>query len=140
MDIEEIYDFLIEFQGVRRSELGPKVDICLNLGIDGDDFFEMESEFAKRFKVNMDSYLWYFHHGEEGWNFGGIFFPPPYSQVQYIPVTPEILLNAANTNVWQVQYPDHEIKSRRAEQIINRSVTLLLILIASMSLYFYFSR
>jgi acyl carrier protein len=127
MNIEEIYKFLIEFQGVKRNILTPDSDLLNDLDIDGDDFFELEEEFMSKFNVNMDSYRWYFHHGEEGFNFGSIFAPAPYQQVEHIPVTPRVLLEAAQTKVWPIIYPEHTITSRRKENAINKSIFFLLI-------------
>jgi hypothetical protein len=88
MDIEEIYKFLIKSQGIKRNKLTHSTDLCSDLGIDGDDFSMLMEEFASTYKVDMDNYRWYFHHGEEGWNIGGIFSPTPDRQVKHIPVTP----------------------------------------------------
>ena len=57
-------------------------DIVNELGCNGDDFDELMVEFARRYKVDMSSYRWYFHHCEEGQNIGGLFFSPPNQRVQ----------------------------------------------------------
>jgi len=46
-NIEEIYAFLEKHQGVKRSEISPDSDLESDLGIEGDDFFELEEEFEK---------------------------------------------------------------------------------------------
>lgn len=120
MDIEEIYNFLQESQGISRSRLSPEADLRSDLGIDGDDFFELMQDFASKYNVAMNSYCWYFHHKEEGSNFGALFSPAPYQQVKRIPITPEILLLAATTNTWPIIYPEHKIGSRRTEHLINK--------------------
>lgn len=139
MDIDEIYSFLIESQGVRRGDLYPAVDLSNDLGIEGDDFFELEEEFEEKFMVDMSSYLWYFHHGEEGWNIGALFSPAPYQQVKHIPVTPEILLEAAKTKVWPIGYPLHKIRNRAIESGINYLVLALLVALVIASLVHTFS-
>lgn len=139
MGIEDIYSFLIEFQGIKRDELSPTVDLCNDLGIEGDDFFELEEEFEERFAVDMSSYRWYFHHGEEGWSIGALFSQSPYQQVKHIPVTPEILLEAAKTSIWPINYPQHKIRSRAIEIGINYFVLLLLVALVVASLVHNFA-
>jgi len=119
--IEEIYEFLHESMRVKKEYLRPDSDLCFDLGIDGDDWgYELLPDYQKRFGVNLDGYLWYFHHGEEGCNFpGGLFFPPPNKRVQHIPVTPQLLLDCARSGRWNVDYPPHEPPKRRADIMIN---------------------
>ncbi len=103
--------------------VNPETDLWKDLGIEGDDFFELEEAFAHEFKVDMSNYLWYFHHGEEGLgSFGAFFFAPPYALVERIPVTPALLLKAARTKKWPVQYPAHEISSHRYDMVVNRAI------------------
>ncbi|WP_339414447.1 DUF1493 family protein [Pseudomonas sp. EA_35y_Pfl2_R5] len=131
MDIEEIYNFLEKSQGVSRTKLSPKADLCRDLGIDGDDFFELAEDFASKYNVSMNTYCWYFHHNEEGFNIGALFSPAPYQQVKRIPVTPEILLLAATEKTWPVIYPAHEISKNRTDIIINQFIlTALLCFVA----------
>jgi len=127
MDIEEIYNFLMESQGIKRNKLAPSVDLCYDLGIEGDDFFDLEEEFMNKYGVDMNSYRWYFHHGEEGWNIGAYFSPAPYQQVEHIPVTPKMLLEAAENKAWPIEYPPHSIKERDTEMAINKAIVFLLI-------------
>ncbi len=127
MDIEEIYNFLEKSQGVSKGKLTPEADLCYDLGIDGDDFFELMEDFSSRYNVSMNNYCWYFHHNEEGLNFGALFSPAPYQQVNRIPITPEILLLAVTNKIWPIIYPEHKISSRRTESLINKIfITILL--------------
>ena len=126
--IDTIYKFLEEHLGVKESSLKPDSDLCHDLGVEGDDFFELEEEFEKEFKVNMSSYLWYFHHGEEPFfNVGSLFFKPPYKRVIHIPVTASLLLKAANEGSWPVKYPEHKLPSRRYDTIISNTLIITLI-------------
>ena len=127
MDIEEIYNFLETSQGVSRSKLSPKADLCSDLGIDGDDFFELAEDFSSKYNVSMKTYCWYFHHNEEGFNIGALFSPAPYQQVERIPITPEVLLLAATTKTWPISYHEHKINSRRAESLINKVFIITLL-------------
>lgn len=127
MDIEEIYNFLEKSQGVSKGKLTQQTDLCYDLGIDGDVFFKLINDFSSRYNVSMNNYCWYFHHKEEGLNFGALFSPAPYQQVNRIPITPEILLLAATNKTWPIIYPEHKISSRRTESLINKIfITMLL--------------
>ena len=120
MDIEQIYKFLIEEQGVKRSKLSPDSDVRNDLGVEGDDFSELIESFAEKYHVNMDSYRWYFHHGEEGWNIGALFFKPPYDQVETIGICPQILLDAAKSRKWPIRYPEHQLTEGRPDITFNK--------------------
>ena len=127
MDIEEIYNFLEKSQGVSKSKLSPKADLCSDLGIDGDDFFELVEDFSSEYNVSMSTYCWYFHHKEEGFNIGALFSPAPYQQVERIPITPEVLLLAAKEKAWPISYPEHIIDTRRTESLINKIFIITLL-------------
>ena len=53
MQVEAIYAFLEQTQGINRWKIKPESDLCNDLGVDGDDFFELEQAFAERFAVNF---------------------------------------------------------------------------------------
>ncbi len=119
--LNEIYNFIAERSGVSAEELAPDMDLSRDAGIEGDDFFELEAEFEKRFSVDMSAYRWYFHHGEEGgFSIGALFFKPPYSRVKHIPITPELLLRSANAHSWQLTYPPHQLPRRRFDLLFNQ--------------------
>ncbi len=132
MDIEHIYDFLIEVQGCKRSELTPECDFRKDLGIDGDDFSELIESFAKRYQVNMNSYRWYFHHREEGWNLGALFFKPPYEQVETIGICPQTLLKAAQTKMWPISYPGHRFKAGRRDITFNIFLFIIIFIVGGL--------
>ncbi|WP_221076281.1 hypothetical protein [Agarivorans aestuarii] len=46
MNIEEIYEFLVEEKAVKRSKLHQESDLVDDLGIEGDDFSETIELFA----------------------------------------------------------------------------------------------
>ncbi len=83
-----------------------------DLGVDGDDFFELEDAFKQRFNVDMSGYCWYFHHRDEGFLFAPerLFFRPPYNRIA---VTPRMLLGVANAGRWSLDYPAHDGPPRR---------------------------
>ena len=84
-----------------------------DLGITGDDYFELIDEYSRRFSVNTDGFLWYFHCHEEAFNPGSWFFPSPNDQVLRIPITIGHLLEFANTGTWAIAYPAHTLAKRR---------------------------
>ena len=126
---DDVSAFLVKRLRVDPSELTPFTSLRKDLGVEGDDFFELEEAFAEKFRVDMSGYRWYFHHGEEGtWlSIGRLFFPAPYDRVVEIPVTPQLLLDSANAGKWIVQYPDHELPRRRYDSLIDQFVYLTLI-------------
>jgi len=89
-------------------------------GLVGDDFLELMEAYSKRFGVEMEKYRWYFHHEEEGWNFGGLFFKPPNRRVKRIPITPQMLTNFARHGKWNLEYPEHHIPKKRVDILFNQ--------------------
>jgi len=118
--IDEILKFVGNHTGCALDEVHETSDIVNDLGCDGDDFGELIDKFSKDYKVDISSYRWYFHHTEEGNNFGGSIFRPPNERVERIPVTPGMLFGFANTGKWEMQYPEHKLPKRRYDIIINQ--------------------
>ena len=117
---EKIDNLIKEMAGVR--DVKPGDDLMNDLGVTGDDFHELIAAYAKRFKVDMTTYLWYFHAEEEGalTSIGRSFFKPPYQRVKHISVTPALLLESANKGRWEIQYPPHKLPRRRWDIIIDQ--------------------
>ena len=128
-DYPEIYSFLARELGVDPSRLNPDISLLDDLGVDGDDFSEFTDAFARTFKVDMSTYRWYFHHGEEGINLGSLFFSPPYNRVEPIPVTPKLLLESANAGMWILAYPVHELPHQRYDILFNWAVVVISVLL-----------
>jgi len=116
-NLTDILDLVSKKTGCQDATVSS--DIESDLGCYGDDFHELITEYSKIFSVDMTSYLWYFHTGEEGNSFGGHFFKAPYERVKRIPVTPDMLLEFANKGKWDLQYPKHKIPKRRFDLLIN---------------------
>lgn len=131
-NIDEIIAFVIKQTGCAEDKVSAGTDIFNELGCVGDDFHELIDEYALRCNVDMSSYLWYFHADEEGANFGGFIFKPPYARVQRIPVTPEMLLQFANSGAWMIDYPEHKIPKYRIDVYIT---WLFIVLIGVLVLY-----
>ena len=120
--IEEIVDFTKK--ELKEKDIFPDTDI-FSLGIYGDDMDEFLGSYHKKYNVNFDNYLWYFHNEEEisnNFSIGKIFFKPPYDSVERIPITPEILTKFANTKVWEIDYPEHQLPKYRYDVLIDQII------------------
>jgi hypothetical protein len=112
--------FLEEYWGpLDRFSLTDDFDLFGQLGIDGDDASELMDRFATRFGADMTGYRWYFHHGEEGINLAGVFFPPPNARVTHMPLTFGMLVKAAEAKSWSVEYPSHRLPTVRRDLQLN---------------------
>jgi hypothetical protein len=126
-DITEIIEFVKEETGARN--VTEDSDIETGLGCYGDDFDELIEKYSKSFNVDMSTYLWYFHTGEEGYgSIGGLFFKPPNSRVQRIPVTPKMLLEFAQEGKWSIEYPKHKIPEKRYDVLVNQIVLVTFVI------------
>lgn len=75
-NIIEILEFVKDLTGAKK--VTEDIDIEKDLNCYGDDFHELIEKYSELFKVDMSTYLWYFHTKEEGsGNIGGLFFKPP---------------------------------------------------------------
>ena len=128
--IEEIKHFIVDKAGCKYEEVKEGADIDHDLGCTGDDFDELISEFSSRFNVNMENYLWYFHTDEEGNSnsIGRMFFKTPNERVKHIAVTPDVLLESANSGEWTLAYPEHKLPKRRYDILINQVIVVLFII------------
>ncbi|CAD5284775.1 MULTISPECIES: DUF1493 family protein [unclassified Imperialibacter] len=132
-ELSDIYSLIRDF--ISNEPINPNTDIFKDLWLVGDDFHELIEGYAKKFDVDMTSYLWYFHADEEGHNFpGGLFSAPPYERVKRIPVTPELLLEFARTGLWNFPYPEHSIPKRRYDLLINSGFFWLIVVLIVLSL------
>jgi hypothetical protein len=91
-----------------------------DLAVYGDDMDDLLAAYAKRFGVNLSGYLWYFHTGEEGWNIGGLIFPPPNARVRQMPITVGMLHDFAQLGRWGLEYPAHERPQSRPDLLVNQ--------------------
>jgi hypothetical protein len=119
-----VLGFLRDFWGEAEPP-EDDADVFVKLGIDGDDAFEFIDRFVAKFEIDASSYRWYFHHGEEGFNIGGLFFRPPYQGVDHIPITLNILIKAVETKSWPIDYPQHQLPLVRWDLRFNQAFALL---------------
>jgi hypothetical protein len=123
--IEEIIEFVKE-ETASKNVL-ENSDIDRDLGCTGDDFSELMEKYAEKYKVDMSSYLWYFHHHEEGNSFGSNLFRAPNEMVEHIAVTPKLLHDFAQKGKWDVDYPEHTLPKRRYDLIVNQVFFLIVL-------------
>ncbi len=129
-NIGDIINFLAE--KTLAKEIQPQSDLVEDLGVDGDDFTELMLAYSKSFSVDLSSFLWYFHHAEEGVNLGAFIWKSPDQTVQRIPVTPTMLLEFANKGSWTLEYPIHVLPQERNDLLFN--VLLIVVSIAFFAL------
>ncbi|MFN8291889.1 MAG: DUF1493 family protein [Chitinophagaceae bacterium] len=127
-EVSEIIEFLKQKTGA--DSVSENSDIGNDLGVDGDDYDELILEFAKKYKVDVSGFLWYFHFSEEGsWNsIGREFYKSPDKRVEHIPVTPLMLSNFTKTGKWDIDYPKHDIPKKRYDILINQLLVIGLII------------
>jgi hypothetical protein len=123
---DDIMKFIQEHSSALPSS--PDTDLFEDMRIVGDDFHELIERYAEKYQVDLSGYLWYFHADEEGINYGGIFFKPPYARVERIPVTSRMLTRFAEKRKWELNYPEHTIPKRRFDLMINQIITAITLL------------
>ena len=128
--IAEIYSFIQTELEVPETLLNNDTDLFQTFDISADASEDFIDKFATKFKVDLDDYCWYFHHGEAGLNLGGFIVAPPYKRVERIAITPDVLLKSATKRRWKVKYPEHQIPKKRWDMVINKAILFLV--------FFYF--
>ena len=113
--LNDIYQFIEKETGIKTNQLHPKSDL---FGVYGDDLFDLVESFGNFYAVNVDSFLWYFHSPEEASSPFSVIFPPPNKRVSRIPITPELLVECANTKNWTLEYPPHDLPNKRWDIIL----------------------
>ena len=69
--INQVIEFLKDQTGCNQMS----VDSAITEDLGVDDFDNLINNFSKEFNVDVSSWLWYFHCGEEsGWNNIGAYF------------------------------------------------------------------
>lgn len=131
-----VTEFTKDFWGLDEP-LSPDTDIFSKLCMSGDDCADFIEKFFEKFGIESSGYRWYFHHGEEGYNWGGIFFKPPYRRVNRIFVTPRILEDAIKIKRWPIEYPPYELPPIRWDIRINQ---ILLFVFAALLAVWLISR
>jgi hypothetical protein len=120
---DQVATFVREQTGF-RPRLTDATSLQSDVGVYGDDMNDLLAAYARRFGVDLSGYLWYFHTGEEGFNPGGVFFPPPNARVPKIPITVGMLHDFAQHGRWAVEYPQHEPSQSRWDIRLNQLLVL----------------
>lgn len=115
----EVLVFIDEFCDPARP-VSDDDDLFAVQDIEGDDAGDFMEAFFARFGVDATNYLWYFHHGEEGQNFGAIFHKPIHQRFGRIPITVAVLTEAARTRRWPISYPVHRVPRHRWDILVNQ--------------------
>src|SRR5262245_39171403 len=126
---DEVTAFVREETGY-RGQICPSTALVKDIGICGDDFWQLIEAYSKKFYVDVSGFLWYFHSAEEGHNLGGLFFPPPNKYVKQIPVTVGMLYDFAIKRRWDLDYPQHWIPSDRRDLRFNLVFGLVVLTVA----------
>jgi|GEM_PF-1089919 len=124
-DKEELRSFLAGYVIMKPSELTDYADIEHDLRCTGDDFFELMEAYQKKFNVDMDGFLWYFHtYDESRASIGGFRRTrSPADEVTRIPITLNKLTAFANSGKWEVDYPEHVLIGKYGPTLLERSIT-----------------
>jgi Protein of unknown function (DUF1493) len=64
-----VMDFVAEFTGVKRQRLSPNSTLFGDLGVDGEDGWQLIKSFGDRFEVDLSSFRADQHFGPEGGSF-----------------------------------------------------------------------
>ncbi|GAA4327315.1 DUF1493 family protein [Flaviaesturariibacter amylovorans] len=119
----------------KRPDAGADSDLFADLHCTGKSFNKLVEAFGREFNVDVTGYKWYFHTDEDDHSIGTMLFKPPNERVQRMPITPEKLWVMANEGHWNINYPEHELPSSRADIFIN-----ILIFIAGALLLAYIAK
>ncbi len=103
-------------------------DILAYFEWEGDDAEEFLEAFCDAFNVNMDKYLWYFHHQDEppGRGFINSIIQRPWMRVERMPITIIDLAETIKSGEWSMEYPKHDISIPRKEIILGVFVFAIL--------------
>ena len=102
---------LIREQTRFDGPLTPDTALQTDLGLEADELYEFMAEFGRRFAVNLEGFVWYFHGSEDMFNPGGLIFRPPFRRVERIPITVGMLVGFVERGRWDLVYPRHVVPS-----------------------------
>ena len=93
--------------GCRVSKLLPQMDVCRDLGVDGDDAHELLLRLSNEFEIAMEGMEFNRHFGPEaGFNPLALMLPSWWRWPrERIPVRVADLIEAARTPRWPIHYP-----------------------------------
>lgn len=114
----------ILLMGTQCTGEEPKGDVEIDFldafDLEGDNANEFLEEYAERFNVDLESFLWYFHYNADE--------PPMYRRVKPVdqngrafhlrPITLEQLVQAAEAGRWLETYPEHTVRKSKILMIV----------------------
>src|SRR5208282_1188164 len=96
---ESVARFVAEEIGVRRYRITAGSRLREDLGVDGDDAYDLLIAFAEKFHVRNGGFVFSDHFGPEAtWNPIAFLFP----RRRLLPLTIHDLVNSAAVGVWRV--------------------------------------
>lgn len=113
---QAVVDFVEAFCATVLGDAGAD-DILKATRFDGDDAFDLIDAFGDQFKVNFEEYIWEFHHSDEAGLLGfGWPFKQPDQKVERIPISIDMLVEAARVGAWPLKYPPYVPDHRRLDR------------------------
>ena len=116
---EDIVELAREFS-FDHLVCGNDQDLLRATGMDGEDANAFFDAFARKYSVNMNDFLWFFHYTADE--------PPYWRRVKpvgrdgrafpMLPITPRLLADAANERRWPLEYPTHRLSVSRWPMIV----------------------
>jgi hypothetical protein len=115
---ERVMQTVTDQTGFPRSALRMDTDLARDLGVDGDDAYELLLRFSGDFEVNLASLQLHRHFGPEaGFNPLALLRPSWWRwQSERVPITIADLVEAAHTQTWPIRYDEERrsVRSRRS--------------------------
>jgi len=93
---EAIVRFVAEKVGVRRSKVSEGTRLREDLGVDGDDAYDLLTAFIKEFRVRNENFDLADHFGPEGWGSFGLIG-------RLLPLTVQDLIDSAAAGEWHIR-------------------------------------
>jgi len=100
---EQVRRFISDFWRTPLERLEPQTKLEEDLGITGDDAWELLQKFGERFDIDLASLEFYKHFGPEGWGCNPLWLlcpPPGMSDYRKYPVTVDHLVRVAEIKRW----------------------------------------
>ncbi|TLP69160.1 DUF1493 family protein [Parasedimentitalea maritima] len=127
---EGILSLAAEFS-CNKSNGTEQSDLLGAIGLEGADAIEFLEKYMERFSVDLSALKWEFHFNAD---------EPPYRRrvlpvdvdgrvIPYMPLTLAQLVSAAELGRWQLNYPDHTLRSGLGARFSMCIAAVLLVLL-----------
>ena len=106
-------------------------------GLEGDDADEFLKAFADHFKVDMTGFRDYFHYNANEPPYYRTCFPVDASGkvIPDIPITISQLVRAAESGIWDMEYPAHRVDHSVIPQIVIGVLILTVVVLGGLHLW-----